>query len=739
MSRPARERSHEEGREHTGVVEGTAMLLTVVIFIATYWFQSHETYSETTTRAMFLVGTLVLCGMVVYGALVRHYIQFVSHLIVAGACTIGLSQVTALLATLPAFQRLPLIGPEGWGYLVHHDDMLLYPGFILMLGGFYLSILHAARMRRQLIREANEKEEALRFSEESAAALARRVAFENLATGISTRFINLNYDEIDGEIDNSLGELGRFANVDRAYISFSIMEATEVAENFEWCGPGVSSFKNSMATVSMENFKWGIGVLSQGESIRAERLDDLPREGNFEKNWFQRQGIKSVLNVPIISNRKLQGYIGFDSVTREMSWSDEIEPLLRMIGEILLSARDRRCAEQQRQLLELQVHQARKLESLGVMAGGIAHDFNNLLTGIMGNAELAQLDAAPGSDSVRYLDGVVQSARRAAELCRQMLAYAGRGKFITQPVDLNELIYETAPLLRTSMSPGADLTLDLADHLPVVNGDASQFRQLLVNLVTNASESLEGKRGTIGLRTGHRRCVDAFLQSMYLAEPLAEGDYVFLEIRDSGSGMPPHVVDKIFEPFFTTRFAGRGLGLPAVLGIVRGHKGALRIESEVGSGTSIQIFLPTEITPKDNWFAAGAARGDWHGKGTVLLADDEELVLSVGSMMLRHVGLDVVTANDGDSAIERATEYAHALQCVVLDFEMPGTDIRATCARIRALLPDVPLVIASGHATDEVARNFEPSEIAAFLPKPFELSTLQSVLKEVLSSATESS
>ncbi len=732
MHRPLWKKLIRLPKEQTGFVEGAATLLTALMFVLSYFSRSLDLYTETEMQGLFLFGATVLCGIVIYGVLVRHFIPFISHMIVVGASMIILSRVSALLSRIPSLSHLPIIGPEGRGYLVHHDDMLLYPGFILMLGGFYLAILHAGQLRQALLREGGEKEMALERSEESATTLARRVAFENLATGISTRFLNLSQDEIAREMNRSLEELGQFANVDRAYITFSRLDKSGVGENFDWHGPGLKPFDDEILSVAPENFPWAIKVLGKGETIAVHCLSDLPDAAHLEVQWFARQEIKSIIIVPIISNRKLRGYIGFDSVTREIAWHDEMEPLLRVIGEILLSVWDRRCADQQRNLLEMQVQQAQKLESLGVMAGGIAHDFNNLLTGIMGNTELAQLDMAEDSNGYRYLEGVLQSSRRAAELCRQMLAYAGRGKFVTQSIELNRLINDMLPLLQASASRRTEFQFDLAEDLPPVNGDMGQFRQIMGNLVTNAAESLGDQVGTVFVQTGVRRCDESFFRGTYLADALPPGEYVFLEIKDTGSGMEEHVKERIFEPFFTTRFAGRGLGLPAVLGIVRGHRGTLTLESEVGVGTSIKLYFPVKTVGSASWLVTGEVQGDWHGHGTVLIADDEDMILSVGTMMLRHLGLNVVTATNGNEVLERAQTHIESLQCIILDYEMPGTECNDVCSKLKSELPDVPIVVSSGHAQRDLIGHFDDKMIAAFLPKPFELAGLQAVLREIL-------
>ncbi len=292
------------------------------------------------------------------------------------------------------------------------------------------------------------------------------------------------------------------------------------------------------------------------------------------------------------------------------------------------------------------------------------------------------------------------------------------------------------PLLRASVTRTASFECELSPNLPEVEGDTAQFRQILVNLVTNASESLDEKQGAVRVRTGVEYCSEEFLQRTYLPEPLPAGDYVMLEVSDTGCGMDAEVLEKIFDPFYTTRFAGRGLGLPAVLGIVRSHKGALRLDTVPGQGTRFSLYFPVQATSAKSYFAQGEVLGDWHGHGTVLLADDEETVLSVGAMMLKHVGLDVVTAEDGEEAIARAVQYGDRLQCIILDHSMPGMSGDATCAEFKRRFPEVPIIIASGYMRQSIEHEFEPGRVAAFLPKPFELFNIQAVMRELLDPVT---
>ncbi len=266
--------------------------------------------------------------------------------------------------------------------------------------------------------------------------------------------------------------------------------------------------------------------------------------------------------------------------------------IARLNDQLRAEIRERIKAEEEKRMVESKMIEAQKLESLGVLAGGIAHAFNNLLTGVMGNVSLARLDMPPDSPLEPYLDQIEKASIRAADLCKQMLAYSGRGHFMLQRVDLSKLADETIYLLQSSISKQAILRLNLASDVPPVLADRTQLRQILMNLVINASEAIGPNSGVINLATGLTRVDQNYLESTVAPSQLKPGDYAFLEVSDTGCGMTPETLARIFDPFFTTKFTGRGLGLAAVLGIVRGHKGALKVSSEPGKGTTFKILLP---------------------------------------------------------------------------------------------------------------------------------------------------
>ncbi len=399
---------------------------------------------------------------------------------------------------------------------------------------------------------------------------------------------------------------------------------------------------------------------------------------------------------------------------------------------ILVDITERRQAEEERQRLQAHMQQVQKLESLGVLAGGIAHDFNNLLVAILGNADLALTDLPSYSPARENLEEIKKAALRASELSSQMLAYSGRGRFVLQPVSLNELIQDMGRLLQASVSKKATLGYELASDLPAVVADVTQIRQVIVNLISNASEALGDLVGAITVRTGVQ--VDPVCASdSYLAEPLPEGRYVSLEVTDTGCGMDRATQARVFDPFFTTKFTGRGLGLAAVLGIVRGHKGAIAIDSAPGKGSTFTVFFPaTDQAAVAIGRPDRPRRQSWKASGTVLVVDDEEAVCRMARTMLERFGFTVCTAGDGVEALRILRGDPGKFAAVLLDVTMPRMSGEDTLRALRSVRGDIPVILTSGYDEQETIRHFAGQSWAGFVQKPFQLDALAGKLRAVI-------
>jgi PAS domain S-box-containing protein len=389
-------------------------------------------------------------------------------------------------------------------------------------------------------------------------------------------------------------------------------------------------------------------------------------------------------------------------------------------------------AEEQQRELEAQMQHAQKLESLGILAGGIAHDFNNLLVAVLGHADLALDVAPPDAPSRPHLQEIRTAATRARELTNQMLAYSGKGRFVIERLNLNSVVEEMSHLLETSIPKKASMVRELAEGLPVVEVDVAQIRQVVMNLVTNAAESLTGE-GRIVLRTGRGQRDGKTPVEPGSAQSLADGEYVVVEVEDDGCGMNKETQARLFEPFFTTKFQGRGLGLAAVLGIVRGHGGAIEVESEQGRGSTFRVLLPAQpaVALEPSPIEAAPSRGTVAG-GTVLVVDDEESVRDVASRMLEREGYAVLLAGDGAEALRIFTGHADRIGLVLLDMTMPRKNGIETFAELRALDPAVRVVLTSGYDRQEATQELVDRGLAGFLQKPFTLEDLRTCLREAL-------
>ncbi len=401
------------------------------------------------------------------------------------------------------------------------------------------------------------------------------------------------------------------------------------------------------------------------------------------------------------------------------------------IMSVNLDITERKRAEEEREKLEAQMREVQKLESLGVLAGGIAHDFNNLLMAILGNADLALLSLSPASPVRQNLEEIVRASQRAADLCRQMLAYSGKGRFVVDRYDLSEIVREMAQMLEVSVSKKASLRYLFAEELPPVEADATQMRQIIMNLITNASEALGDESGVISVATGVMECDRAYLSESYLDDKLPEGWYVYLEVSDTGCGMDAETRSRIFDPFFTTKFTGRGLGLAAVLGIVRGHKGAIKVYSEPGKGTAFKILLPAlEWKPGDRPRIAEQSAAP-RGGGTILLVDDDAYVRDVGSKMLERLGFQVLTAANGREGLDVFRRRGAQIDCVILDLTMPEMGGEEAFRELRRLRSDVCVILSSGYNEQDVVQRFVGKGLAGFVQKPYTVAKLGEILNLV--------
>jgi two-component system cell cycle sensor histidine kinase/response regulator CckA len=434
------------------------------------------------------------------------------------------------------------------------------------------------------------------------------------------------------------------------------------------------------------------------------------------------------------------------SITRGDGTTRRILVTSRRLGDryarvlvLIKDVTEPRAAGDEHRRLQVRFEEAQRLESLGVLAGGIAHDFNNLLAGILGHAELA-LAALPAQpeEARTSLEAIRAVSRRTAELTGQMLAYAGQGSTLEKPLDVQEIVDEMFSLLRASVPRKVELQRRVDGELPAVLGDRGQLRQVLLNLLTNGAEAIGAGRGTVTLTARPVRVAPSEVLGVGRAEPLPAGLYVLIEVTDDGAGMSTETAARMFDPFFTTKFTGRGLGLAAVHGIVRRHRGAIQFESEEGAGTTFRLWLPgvsrPTAVPRSPAPAPAIRRGQ-----RALVVDDEAAVRETTARILRRSGYRVQAVDNSADAIDLFRRAQHAADLVVLDLTMPDLDGAECLAQLRTLRPDLPVVMMSGFPEDTVRETVGEQPLQGFLQKPFTAAELRRAVREALDVPWESS
>lgn len=461
---------------------------------------------------------------------------------------------------------------------------------------------------------------------------------------------------------------------------------------------------------------------AQAQAARARIQFELER--SHQEAELQRQKVQelSVLNAEIERQRQAT-----EGLTAELQ--EKVRALEAEMGM-------RHKAEEERLVLERQMMETQKLDSLGVLASAIAHDFNNLLTVIVGSADLARMRNAHNSALLPSLDSILSASARAASLCQQMLDFAGKGTAHRVPLVLPPLVKESIELASSAFGSTCTARSRLDPELPPVHGDPGQLRQVMVNLLLNAGEALGKNAGEVSVSV-QLVMLDARRAARLKGAPnLAEGTYVCIEVADNGPGMPPEVLNRVFEPFFSTRFLGRGLGLPAALGIVRSHGGGIEMESSPGAGTRVRVFLPpiTVEQPRRGGSTPPEMGAEWRARGAILIADDEATLRDVMEAACSQFGFEVITAADGAEALTLFRQHQHRIVATLLDFQMPHYDGAFICRRILQARPGLPVVLMSGFSEQEAITELtrEHPDVA-FLPKPFGIPKLRAILQATMS------
>lgn len=445
--------------------------------------------------------------------------------------------------------------------------------------------------------------------------------------------------------------------------------------------------------------------------------------------WFKRRQVEEICNVPLKISSRMVGLIQLEFSTPCRKWyEDESRFVSELASHLVLAlAREKASADTVAQhALQIKMYQAQKLESLGVLAGGVAHDFNNLLMAIMGNANLAKLELSPEQALYDYIDSIESASRRASDLVRQLLAYSGKGKYLIEKFRLQDLISDSTQLVSVNAPLSSLITYSSpSDELPI-SGDSSQIRQVIVNIMTNAVEALAEADGRILVSTGTSFLSSEELEQFWSDFDLEEGWFSYLDVQDNGCGISPDVLPLIFDPFFSTKFMGRGLGLPAVSGIIKSHGGGYRISSEKDIGTTFRIILPALADEVSESIPDNLKKS--FIENAVLIVDDEDMIRKVAEKMIRKLGFNVFIASDGETALEIFKENAGVIRFVLLDLTMPGIGGEKCFEELKKIREDVRIIISSGYSSLEVESRFRGKGLTGLINKPYSFATLRECL-----------
>jgi two-component system CheB/CheR fusion protein len=471
---------------------------------------------------------------------------------------------------------------------------------------------------------------------------------------------------------------------------------------------------------------WGEVVRQRTTIMLNDFQADHPLKKGYPEGHAQ---LHRFLSIPVFYNDKIVAVVAVANKESDYSQTDILQLTLLMdsVWRIIEQSR----IEEEKLALEKQYQQTQKLESLGVLAGGIAHDFNNILAIIIGNCNLVRMEYATAEIHIPLIE---KAAERAAELCRQMLAYAGKASFTLYNVNLTALVEETVKMLKSAISQNIIINTNFSSDIPTIKSDNSQLRQVVMNLIINASEAIGEEHGAIHVSLNKTEIKVGQSSKDHLGSIITPGWYVCLEVSDTGCGMDYETKQRVFEPFYTTKFTGRGLGMSAVLGIITAHKGALQLTSQPGQGTTFKIYLPIlESETVADTPIQRVVTVPWQGSGTILLVEDEEPVMMIAKTMLKALGFAIIEASNGKEALDQFQKHVEDITMVVTDLGMPEMDGYMLFRELKNLKQDLPIVISTGFGDIDVTSRIARDEISGLIGKPFNFDQLRTVLKNVVS------
>lgn len=562
--------------------------------------------------------------------------------------------------------------------------------------------------------------------------LARRLDFEELIAKLSTHFIDLDSKAVDQGIDHALRAIGEFAGVDRTYIFLWARGSTTMSNTHEWCAPGIEPQIHILQDLPMEEFPWSLSRIRRQEVVHIPRVEDMGEDAASEKAIFRAQSIQSIVLVPLVYMRRAEGFVGFDSVRVQKTWSASDIALLKIVGEMLIGMLARKRSEQERCLLEAQLVQTRSLENVGRLAGGVAHDFNNLLGVMLACATLLRKRLT--DPELRGLaDELIQSAQQASDLTRQLLIVGRRGIVHPMVLDIDRVLHSLKRLIQRTVGETIQLSLVAPGTCGSVRIGLPQLEQVILNLTMNARDAMP-RGGQLTIETAPVELDQAEASRRVDVSP---GRYVRLRMRDTGAGMSNEVAARAFEPFFTTkgRF-GTGLGLSTVHSIVQQAGGYVVLLSEEQTGTTVELYLPVvqaEPAPEldevtSEWVEAGQGE-------TIVVAEDCTSLRNLMCKVLVENGYRVIEAVDSEEAVALCERHAGQIDLLLTDVIMPRLSGRqlADLARERWGLRRVAYV--SGYDDDVLARQGVLGDGIRLLQKPFMDTELLAFVRDALGNA----